>query len=285
MSGRGLAVVSAEAERVTGWVEEHSDVLLRLVRSHRCSEGNGLGDRGVEVADLEIEVHHRTLLPVDWRPYGGLVAGRLLEHDVDGSRGRGEDGRTWFLVPDRPAEQPGVEPRQCAGVRRLDGGSPPHALLPRLHLAPHSRRIDLVKGRSLTPRHDQHARSGSGRSASGLLAGAVKPDASPGNGQQDAIFEIAERGQAGRSALLPLRGRRLLVQEGEQWQVCCGGRAHRRVVHCEEAAGRGVAIPGGPADAAGPWAQRFGELVSLEGEQVIKWFSQRKRFTGPVVAC
>src|SRR5580692_8039993 len=89
MSGRGLAIVSAEAEGVTGWVEEHSDVLLRLVRSHRCSEGNGLGDRGVEVADLEVEVHHRTLLPVDWRPYGGLVAGRLLEHDVDGSRGRG----------------------------------------------------------------------------------------------------------------------------------------------------------------------------------------------------
>jgi hypothetical protein len=70
LSGRGLAVVSAEAEGVTGWVEEHSDVLLRLVRSHRCSEGNGLGDRGIEVADLEIEVHHRTLLPVDWRPHG-----------------------------------------------------------------------------------------------------------------------------------------------------------------------------------------------------------------------
>jgi hypothetical protein len=50
-----------------------------------------------------------------------------------------------------------------------------------------------------------------------------------GDGQQHAIFEIAERGQAGRSALLPLRGRRLLVQEGEQWQVCCGERAHRRV--------------------------------------------------------
>jgi len=167
-SGRGLAVVSAKAEGVTGWVEKHSDVLLRLVRSHRCSECNGLGDRAVEVADLEVEVHHRTLLPIDWRPYGGLVAGRLLEHDEDGSRGRGEDGRTWFLVPDGPAEQPGVEPGQCAGVRRLDGGSPPHALLPRLHLAPHSRRISLITGRSLVPRHDQHARSGSGRSPSGF---------------------------------------------------------------------------------------------------------------------
>jgi hypothetical protein len=42
-------------------------------------------------------------------------------------------------VPDGPADQPGVEPRQCAGVRRLDGGPPPHTLLPRLHLAPRYR--------------------------------------------------------------------------------------------------------------------------------------------------
>ena len=68
MSGRGLAVVSAKAEGVTGWVEKHPDVVLRLVRSHRCSKGNGLGHRGVKVADLEVEVHHRTLVPVDRRP-------------------------------------------------------------------------------------------------------------------------------------------------------------------------------------------------------------------------
>jgi hypothetical protein len=55
------------------------------------------------------------------------------------------------------------------------------------------------------------------------------------------------------------------VQAGEQRQICCGERAHRRDVRCAEAAGRGVAIPGGPKDAAGPWAQQFGEVVSLEG--------------------
>jgi hypothetical protein len=48
-------LVSAEAERVAGWVEEHSDMLLRLVPSHRRSEGERLSDRGIEVADLEIE--------------------------------------------------------------------------------------------------------------------------------------------------------------------------------------------------------------------------------------
>jgi len=68
MSGRGLAVVSAKAEGVTRWVAKHSDILLRLVRGQRCAEGNGLGDGGAEVADLEVEVHHRTLVPVDRRP-------------------------------------------------------------------------------------------------------------------------------------------------------------------------------------------------------------------------
>jgi hypothetical protein len=90
---------------VPGWVKEHSHRLLRLVRSHRRSEGDRLGDRGIEVPDLEVEVHHRTLLPVDGRPDRSLIVGRLLEHDEDGPLGSGEDGRTWFLVPDGPIEQ------------------------------------------------------------------------------------------------------------------------------------------------------------------------------------
>jgi hypothetical protein len=88
---------------VAGRVEEHSDVLLRLGRSHRGSQGDRLGDRGIEVADLKVEVHHRALLPVDGRPNGGLVAGRLLEHEIDGSLGSGDYGRSWFLVPCSPA--------------------------------------------------------------------------------------------------------------------------------------------------------------------------------------
>ena len=32
-----LALLLAEAEGVAGWVEEHSDILLRLVPRHRCS--------------------------------------------------------------------------------------------------------------------------------------------------------------------------------------------------------------------------------------------------------
>jgi hypothetical protein len=47
-------------------------------------------------------VHHRTLVPVRGRPDGGLVVGRLLEHDVDGPLGRSEDGRSRCRLPGEP---------------------------------------------------------------------------------------------------------------------------------------------------------------------------------------
>src|SRR6188508_1563297 len=56
------ADVEAEAERMAGRVDEHPHVLLRLVRRQRGPERHCLLDGGVEVADLEVEVHHRPLL-------------------------------------------------------------------------------------------------------------------------------------------------------------------------------------------------------------------------------
>ena len=76
-----------------GWVEEHPDVLLWLGRGHRRSQSDRVGDRGIEVADLEVEVHHRALFPVDWRPDRGSIAGCLLEHQIDGSLRSGDNGR------------------------------------------------------------------------------------------------------------------------------------------------------------------------------------------------
>jgi hypothetical protein len=38
-------LVQAEAERVAGWVEEHPDILLRLVFSQHRSEGERLSNR------------------------------------------------------------------------------------------------------------------------------------------------------------------------------------------------------------------------------------------------
>ncbi|MGB9112473.1 MAG: hypothetical protein WCF24_07080 [Acidimicrobiales bacterium] len=39
------------------WIEENSDVLLRLVPGHSRSQIDCLTDCGIEVADLEVEVH------------------------------------------------------------------------------------------------------------------------------------------------------------------------------------------------------------------------------------
>ena len=128
-----LVRVPAETEWVAGWVQENPDVLLCLGRRHRGSQRDGLSNRGIEVPDLEVEVHHRALFPVHGRPDGGLVSVRLLEHDVNGSLGSGEYDRSRLLVSDRPAEQFGVELRQGARVRRFDSGSPPHAVRSRSH--------------------------------------------------------------------------------------------------------------------------------------------------------
>jgi hypothetical protein len=76
-------VVSTETERVTGGVHQDPDVLLRLLCSHRGSQGDRVSDGGIQISDLEVEVHHRALRAVDGRPHRGSVVTGLLEHDVD----------------------------------------------------------------------------------------------------------------------------------------------------------------------------------------------------------
>ena len=134
---------------MAGWVEEDSDILLRLVLSRRCSEGERLSDCGIEVADLEVEVHHRTLFPVHGGPDGGLVVACLLEDDVDRPLRRGEDGRSRFFVTDGPTEQLGVEVRQGAWVRRFDRGSPPHSVGSRRVLGLSRLRSIVIRGCAL----------------------------------------------------------------------------------------------------------------------------------------
>src|SRR5258707_4961914 len=118
---------------MAGWYEKHPDVLPRMERSHRGPQRDRLGDRGIKVTNVKVEVDDRALSPLGGRPGGSPVAGRLLEHEIDGSLGSGQYGRSWFLVPDGPAEQLGVEPRQGAGVGRFDSGPPPHAARSRSH--------------------------------------------------------------------------------------------------------------------------------------------------------
>lgn len=124
----------AEAEGVSGWVKEHTDVLLRLSSSQRGAQRDRIGDRRVEVTDLKIEVHHRALLSVGWWPHWGLVAVRLLKDEKDRSLASAEDGCSWLLVTDGPLEQLRIEPGQGARVRRFDSRSPPHAIRSSSHV-------------------------------------------------------------------------------------------------------------------------------------------------------
>jgi hypothetical protein len=55
-------------------------VVLQIRNPDRGSQGDRLGNGGIEVADLKVKVHHRALFAADRRPNGRLVAGRLLSH-------------------------------------------------------------------------------------------------------------------------------------------------------------------------------------------------------------
>src|SRR5580692_3143948 len=123
---RESVLLSTEAEGETSGIEEYPDVRLRLMVRDAGTEGDRLGDGRVEVTHLKVKVHHRALVSRLRRPHGWLEVGGLLEHDVDRSVGRRDDCRARFLMDDRPTQQLGVETRQGARIRSLDGGAPPH---------------------------------------------------------------------------------------------------------------------------------------------------------------
>lgn len=62
--------------------------------------GHGL----VQIADLEVEVHHGGLGAVGGRPDRRLVTVGLLEDEVDRALRRREDGGAGFFVADRPVK-------------------------------------------------------------------------------------------------------------------------------------------------------------------------------------
>jgi hypothetical protein len=135
-SGEEASVLlSTEAERVTGGIKEYSDVLLGLVRRHRRSERDCLGDSRVEVAYLKVEVHHWALVSRFRWPDRWLKVKGLLEDDVYRSVGRRDDCGARFFVNDGPIEQLGIETCEGAWIRSFNGGAPPHAVQSRVHIS------------------------------------------------------------------------------------------------------------------------------------------------------
>ena len=55
------APIPAKAKRATGRIKQYSDVVQRLMLCHSRSEDDCGRNRRIEVADLEVEVHHRPL--------------------------------------------------------------------------------------------------------------------------------------------------------------------------------------------------------------------------------
>lgn len=78
---RPLPVVANQAERVPCGIEADPNVGAWLLTRERRPERECLLDGIVEIADLDIEVQHRTLLSLDGGPVRRTVAGGVLEHD------------------------------------------------------------------------------------------------------------------------------------------------------------------------------------------------------------
>jgi len=63
-----LVITGVKAERMACWVEHHANVGLRLKRGLLRPEFDGVANSRVKVNDLEVEVHHHLLSPIDVRP-------------------------------------------------------------------------------------------------------------------------------------------------------------------------------------------------------------------------
>ena len=100
---------------MAGRIEQNSDIAMRLMFRHTRPKADCFRDRRIEVAHLEVEVHHGPLGTVHGRPDGSLVIGGFLEHDEDRPVGRREDGGPRFLVSNGPAQQLGVKAARLTG--------------------------------------------------------------------------------------------------------------------------------------------------------------------------
>ncbi len=98
---------------MTGGIEKHTHVLVRLMLGGDRSEGNRFGHGALEIGDLEVEVHHRSLVTRRGWPGRRAVVAGLLEHDERGPTRCSEHRRSRLLVHHGPAEQIGIELRQC----------------------------------------------------------------------------------------------------------------------------------------------------------------------------
>ena len=116
---------------MSGGVEHHPNMRLRLMVGGRCSQVHCPSGRGVEIVDGDVEVDHHLLCVGFGRPHRALVVGFVLERQAGASLRRLQHRPTVFgrfagarplADRDRPPEQLFVERGKGTWIRRTEHG-------------------------------------------------------------------------------------------------------------------------------------------------------------------
>ena len=111
---------------MAGGVDHHPDPGLRLVLGQPCPGRDGVGDRRVEVVDLDLEVDHLVLLTGLLGPHRGAVPLLSLDQQV-GAAGRIAQRDPAVAVASRlfVSEEAAIEAGQLLGVGAVDAHARP----------------------------------------------------------------------------------------------------------------------------------------------------------------
>jgi hypothetical protein len=107
---------------VAGRIQADPHVVLGLEVRQGSALGQRVRDPGLQVIDLDLQVHHHLLLSRAGRPDRADVARFGLEVQSVAAAGRAEDHPAGFLGSRRPAQQPAIEVRERVRVGRVDVG-------------------------------------------------------------------------------------------------------------------------------------------------------------------
>ena len=105
---------------MTGRVDEHPDVGLRLVLGDAGAEGDGVRGRLLEVVDQEVEVQHHLLVTGSARPPRRHVRRLAGERQGRATRGGLQCHPVRLVGADRSAEQADVEVGELVGVGAVE---------------------------------------------------------------------------------------------------------------------------------------------------------------------
>jgi hypothetical protein len=105
-------------------IEQHPDVVLRLMLGESRTHLERVGNRGLQVADLDIEMHHHLLTTWHGGPHGRHELRRGLNRQIGDPFRRRKGDEVGLLPVDSPAQHPRIEMRQGTGVGGIEHHPP-----------------------------------------------------------------------------------------------------------------------------------------------------------------